>query len=61
MYDLASPQRFASNVADKHPGEVHRLFNLALKDAGGSFPEYLLGLAANSWTPPGCSDLVALE
>jgi len=61
LYDLASPRPFASNVADKHPADVHRLFHLALNDAGGSFPEYLLSMAANSWTPPGCSDLVALE
>jgi arylsulfatase A-like enzyme len=60
LYDLSAEDPFAANVADDHTDVVNQLFAAAKDDAGGSFPEWLLNLAADEADAPGCSDLTAL-
>lgn len=59
LHDLASAEPFDDNVADDHPEEVGRLFATAVEDAGGSFPEWILELAATEQDAPGCSPMAA--
>ena len=59
LYDLSSEQPFAENVADDHPDIVRDRYRLAVADADGPFPEYLLRLAADETDAPGCSALAA--
>ncbi len=59
LYDLEAAEPFAANVAEGHPDVVNELFALAVEDAGGEFPEWLLDLARRQADAPGCSDLVA--
>jgi hypothetical protein len=59
LHDLREPQPFAKNVAAENPRIVNRLFSLALKDAEGSFPEWLLELAKKQQDAPGCSPVAA--
>jgi arylsulfatase A-like enzyme len=59
LHDLAANDPFAANVADEQRDEVDRLFELALEDAGGRFPEWLVALAAAETDAPGCSLLAA--
>jgi arylsulfatase A-like enzyme len=59
LYDMG--RAFGENVADKNPELVRKLFQLAVDDAGGSFPGFLLELAENQMDAPGCSDLAARE
>jgi len=59
LYDLQAKKPFAENLADKNPKVVNELFALATKDAGGSYPDYVLELAKKQTDAPGCSDLAA--
>ena len=59
LHDLQTKNPFAENLADQNPEVVNELFSLAVKDAGGSFPDWLLELAKNQTDAPGCSDLAA--
>jgi len=59
LYDLGAREPFATNVAEKKPEVVKQLFGQATRDAGGSFPEWLLDLARKQADAPGCSDLAA--
>lgn len=59
LRDLKSKNSFAKNLARKYPKIVDKLFSLAVKDATGGFPEYLLELARKEKDAPGCSDLAA--
>ena len=59
LHDFKTRNPFARNVADKHPQVVQKLFDQALADAGGSFPEWLVELAGNRADAPGCSVMAA--
>jgi hypothetical protein len=59
LYSLESPEPFVNNVAEAHPEIVDQLFEVALLDAGGAFPDYLLLMAAQEQDAPGCSPLAA--
>ena len=59
LYDLNVPDPFARNVAGDHPAVVNDLFSLAVQDAKGGFPEWLMQIAQTQADAPGCSDLVA--
>ncbi len=59
LYDLEGESPYERNVAGEHADVVERLFGLALEDAGGEFPEYLMELARNQKDAPGCSALAA--
>ncbi len=61
LRDLAADDPFASNVADDHRDQVSRLWKLAVDDAGGEFPDFVLALARDARDAPGCSDLAAGE
>jgi hypothetical protein len=59
LHDLMSPSPLEANVADKQPLVVQEFFRMAVNDAGGSFPPYLVELARSQKDAPGCSALVA--
>jgi len=59
LYDLQSDKPFTKNVAAENSDVINKLFAQAKKDAGESFPEWLLDLAKNQDDAPGCSDLAA--
>ncbi len=59
LRDLEADDPFADNVAPKNPDVVKSLWALALDDAGGSLPDWLVDLARNEADAPGCSDLAA--
>jgi arylsulfatase A-like enzyme len=59
LHDLTAPEPFGPNVADANPRVVDELFALARRDAGGSFPNWILELARQQEDAPGCSDLAA--
>jgi hypothetical protein len=46
------------NAMDENPELAEKLFDLALEDAGGDFPDWLVELADKKLDAPGCSDLV---
>ncbi len=56
LQDLHAERPFQTNLADDFPDTIARLFNLAVKDAGGGFPEFLLRQARGEveieeWNP----------
>jgi len=59
LHDLGARDPFAENVADREPDVVRRMFEVAVEDAGGEFPEYLLNIARRQKDAPGCSALAA--
>ncbi len=61
LYDLAAPDPFDRNVADEHPETTKELFALALEDASGGVPDWVLKLADEATDAPGCSALAARE
>ncbi len=61
LYNLENSDSFRKNVADSNPEVGTKLFKLALDDAGGRFPDYLLNMANDDIDAPGCSELVAIE
>ncbi len=59
LYDLRREGAFSHNLADSKPKVVRSLFELAKRDAGGDFPEFLVRLAEQQENASGCSDLSA--
>ena len=59
LRDVKSENPFESNVADDNPDIVQDLFNKAVADAGGVFPDYLVTLAEGQSDAPGCSELAS--
>jgi hypothetical protein len=59
LYDLQTPDPLARNLACECPRVVDELFALAVADAGGSFPDWLIQMAKKQADAPGCSDLAA--
>ena len=59
LYDLNAAKPRDKNLADENPDVVQRLFALAIADAKGGFPDYLMELAKSEKDAPGCSDLAA--
>ena len=51
----------ATNLADREPGLCRELFTLARDEARGPFPDFLLGLAAETRDAPGCSAVCARD
>ena len=45
LRDLEADSPFQTSVADDNPDVVQELFQAALKDAGGQFPERLLAIS----------------
>jgi len=61
LHDLKADPSLSTNVADQHPDVVKRLYRLAVDDAEGGFPEFLMEICAKQTDAPGCSALVARE
>jgi arylsulfatase A-like enzyme len=61
LYDTPRPAPDAPNIADKNPEKVAELFAMGVKDAGGSFPDFLLQQAASADDAPGCSPFAAIR
>jgi arylsulfatase A-like enzyme len=60
LHDLGAPgDPLAVNLADAEPALCRELFALAVADAGGPFPDYLLARAAETRDAPGCSAIAA--
>jgi hypothetical protein len=59
LHDLKRAGPFVRNVAGSHPAVVNDLFALAVQDARGGFPGWLMELARQQADAPGCSDLAA--
>ena len=59
LHDLAEDDPFFENVAAANPDVVDALFAIAVEDAQGSFPEWILELAAAEQDAPGCSLMAA--
>ena len=59
LHDLAAEDPFARNVADEHPDVARRMFDLAIADAKGGVPDWIVELARSEADAPGCSDLAA--
>ena len=59
LYDIKTDPRQEKNLADEHSDVTDRLFDIALKDAGGTLPEWLVKLAVDLEDAPGCSQLAA--
>jgi len=61
LYDMSKPDWYGKNLADDNPQVVKKLFQMAMDDAEGGIPDWLLDLANKQKDAPGCSDLVARE
>ncbi|MCM8816884.1 MAG: sulfatase [Candidatus Omnitrophica bacterium] len=59
LYKRKKKDAFKKNFAPVYPEIVKKLIDIALKDAGGSFPQWLVELAKKQQDAPGCSDLAA--
>ena len=59
LHDLSRDAPFEKNVADENKEVVDELFALAVSDAGGEFPDFLMELAKGQADAPGCSALAA--
>ena len=59
LYDLTAQSPYESNVADDRPEVFRELLDVAVADAVGGFPDYLLELSRAEADAPGCSDLAA--
>ena len=59
LYDLTTAEPFAVDVAAEHPDTVDELYALALQDAAGGFPDWLLDMARQQENAPGCSAIAA--
>ena len=58
LYDLDSTDPRARNLADDMPEVADRLFSLAVDDARGGFPDYLMAMAKELADAPGSSKRV---
>lgn len=56
--DVSDPA--VQSVAEQHPTVVRELFELALAEAGGQFPDYILAAADRNEDAPGCSPVAAV-
>jgi sulfatase-like protein len=62
LHDLgAAGDPLATNRADAEPALCRELFALALDEARGGFPDFLLRLAAETRDAPGCSAACARD
>ena len=61
LYDLGSAHPFDTNVADENPEIVRQLFAVAIDDAGGEIPDWVINLADQAEDAPGCSALAVRE
>lgn len=61
LYDLDNDPNMEVNVADRNPDQMRRLYHLALEDAVGGYPAYLLEMCVNQTDAPGCSAIAARE
>ena len=61
LYNLEKEDPFDENVASNNIEVVKELFKIAVQDAGGKFPGYLIKMADDASQPdkPGCTDLAA--
>ncbi len=59
LHDVTAAEPFARNLADDHPDVVRELFQVAVEDAGGGFPDWIMDLAESEADAPGCSALAA--
>ncbi len=59
LYDMEADPLLTNNVAQQNLDESRRLLQLAIDDAGGPFPDYLLEICRRQADAPGCSDLAA--
>lgn len=59
LYDMTQAEPWRRNVAAENPEVVQNLFQKAVSDAGGNFPDWLLEQAKLEQDAPGCSDLAA--
>ena len=59
LHDLEKDDPFAQSEANEHPDVVNELHSMAVQDAKGDYPEWLVDLARNQADAPGCSDLAA--
>jgi len=60
LYNSSRPAPDAPNVADLHPDIAQRMYELAVADAKGGFPEYLLLWTKYFADASGCSPFAAL-
>lgn len=61
LFDIKSDPRLEHNILDRHPEEAKRLYKLAVEDAEGGFPEFLMELCRTQADAPGCSSLAARD
>jgi len=59
LHDKETDPFLEKNVAPGNEEVTNRLFSLAVKDAGGKFPEYLVAKAEKMEDVPGCSPIAA--
>ncbi|HQL64703.1 MAG TPA: sulfatase [bacterium] len=59
LYRRKGKDAFKTNHAQKHPEIVKKLMKIAIEDAGGNFPEWLVELAKKQQDAPGCSELAS--
>jgi arylsulfatase A-like enzyme len=57
LHDLADADPFTANRAAEYPDVARDLFALAVTDAAGGFPHWLVDMAGGEADAPGCSDL----
>ncbi len=57
LFDLSNINPFENNVATRNRKKTKELFKLALKDANGNIPDFLIEIADKNEDAPGCSDL----
>lgn len=59
LYEREGDPHCERNVAQDHAEVVNHMFAAAMRDAGGSIPDYLLELARSGKDAPGCSEIAA--
>jgi len=59
LYDRKKDPEMKINIAADNQDVVDRLFSLAVKDAGGRFPDFILKGAEGTKDYPGCSAIAA--
>ncbi len=59
LYNPKKDPGMKKNVADANRDTINRLFSLAVKDAGGKFPDYIMESAEKAEDIPGCSAVAA--
>jgi arylsulfatase A-like enzyme len=60
LHDLSAEEPFRSNVTDENEDVVRSLFEKAVADARGRFPDFLIRLAEAQADQPGCSELATV-